>query len=431
MKSTERVPVVTAFLYQGHKIALIRRSQDVGTYQGKWAAFSGYVERLAINQAWLEVFEEAGLNENQVELKGIGIPIPVDDVESGRQWLVMPFLFEVPKGTEIKTNWEAAEWGWFGPDDIESMDTVPGLKTALDRVWPPFGDYEFWEGLAHIATNTDDGATELARRGLEVLGGYVQANYSKIDRPELLRAISAFSASRPSMGVFPDLAARLMAATDQETGLDAFDALVTELLDMVEDTTDLCVNEAAKGLRGIKSLFTLSYSEAVADTILTWHTKDSEVVIAESGPRNEGLKLAEYLTSEGVTVRTVPDSDIANAVLSCEAVLVGCDGITAEDQIINKVGTRIAVEAAAAAGIPAYAVAQTFKIMPPGWPVFLERQAPADYDETSTEFVGPPIFDLAPLSAFKAVFTEEGALTTSRLVVTRAELASVELIPAD
>jgi translation initiation factor 2B subunit (eIF-2B alpha/beta/delta family) len=431
MTSTgERVPVVTVFLYRGNKIALIKRSPDVGTYQGKWAAFSGYVERLPINQAWQELSEEAGVNEMQVELKGIGTPLPVDDAKAGHKWLVLPFLFELAKDVEIKTDWEASEWGWFHPDEIQGMDTVPGLNAALDRVWPAFGDHEFWEGLAHVATNTDDGATELARRGLEVLGGYVQAHYPDIDRVELLRSIRAFSASRLGMGVFPDLGARLMLAIDQESGLGSFDALVTELLGMVEDATDLCVNEAAKGLTGIKRLFTLSYSEAVADSILTWHTDDSEVVIAESGPRNEGLKLAEYLIGQGVNVRTVPDADIACGVRSCEAVLFGCDGITAENGLLNKACTREAVETADAGGIPAYVVAQTFKIMPPGWPAFLERQAPADYDETSTVFIGPSIFDLTPLSRFKTIFTEEGILDIDRLAELRDELSSVDLIPA-
>ena len=425
----ERVPVVTAFLYRGNKIALIKRSPEVGTYQGKWAAFSGYVERLPINQAWQELLEEAGLNEMQVELKGIGAPLPLDDEGAGHKWLVLPFLFELLNGAEIKTNWEASEWGWFHPDEIQGMDAVPGLNVGIDRVWPAFGDHEFWEGLAHVATNTDDGATELARRGLEILGGYVQAHYSDLDRVELLRSIRAFSASRLGMGVFPDLAARLMLAIDRESGLFNFDALVTELLGVVEDATDLCVNEAAKGLSGIKRLFTLSYSEAVADTILTWHTDDSEVVIAESGPRNEGLKLAEYLIGHGVNVRTVPDSDIACGVRSCEAVLVGCDGITGENGLLNKAGTREATETAAAAGIPAYVVAQTFKIMPIGWPAFLERQSPADYDETSTVFIGPPVFDLTPLSRFKAVFTEEGPLTGDRLAEIRDELSSVDLVP--
>lgn len=429
MVSTEqRIPVVTAFVYSGDKIALIKRSQEVGTHKGSWAAFSGYVERLPLNQAWQELLEEAGISEG-LELQGIGIPVPIDDTIEGKRWLVFPFLFKLAEGAEIKTNWEASEWGWFSPEEMAGMDTVPGLDAVLRSVWPAFGDEEFWDGLAHVATNTEEGATELVRRGLEILGGYVQTYYDHIDQAELLRAVRAFAAARPGMGVFPDMAARLMLAMEREGGQFDFDALVTEMLGAIEDATDSCVNEAARGLQGKNRIFTLSYSEVVADTILTWHDADSEVIVAESGPRNEGLTLAEYLTGQGVKVTTIPDSEISAGVRMSDAVLVGCDSITPDNEIINKAGTREAVETADAGGIPAYAVAQTFKVMPPGWPVFMERHAPADYDETSNEVVGPPVFDLSPIKRFEAVFTEEGALDMDRLAEIRNELGSVELIP--
>jgi translation initiation factor 2B subunit (eIF-2B alpha/beta/delta family) len=426
----QRTPVVTSFVRSGGKFVLIKRSQDVGTYQGMWAGFSGYVERLPLNQAYLELWEEAKIQEDQVELQGMGIPVPVDDDRAGRKWLIFPFLFEPAKGVEIATNWEAEEWGWFTPDELRTMKTVPGLETALDRVWPAFGDREFWDGLAHVATNTEEGATELARRGLEILGGFVQAGYERMDRRVLLQAVRAFSACRPSMGVFPDLGARLLLAMEREGGQFDFDALVTELLDAVDDATDLCVNEAARVLHGKKRIFTLSHSEVVADTIVTWHTDGGEVIIAESGPRNEGIALADYLSANGIRVRTVPDVDIGCGVRDSDAVLIGCDGITGEQEIVNKIGTRVAVEAANESGIPVYAVTQTFKIMPPGWPVFLEPQAPADYDEASADFSGGPVFDLTPLDRLEAVVTEEGLLLPARIAGIQTELGSVELIPS-
>ena len=425
----ERVPVVTGFAYSNDRIALVRRSERVGTYRGAWSAFSGYVERIPLNQAYLELAEEADVTPERVRLQGIGIPLPVDDEETGHRWLVFPFLFELADGVEIRTDWEAAEWGWFAPEEIADLQTVPGLDKALERVWPPFGDREFWDGLSSVATNTSVGAAELARRGLVALGGFVQANYDNLDRRGLLRAVRAFAACRPVMGVFPDLAARLLLAIEREGGQFKFDALVTELLGTVQDATDLSAGVAAEELRRKKRLFTLSYSQAVRDAIVAWHTSEGEVVVAESGPRNEGLRLAEHLSRHGVRVRAVPDSEIASVVREVDAVLVGCDAITDTDELLNKVGTRQAVVVANAADVLAYAVAQTFKITPPGWPVFLERQAPADYSPRSEEVVGPSVFDLTPLDGFAEVFTEDGPLTAGRLAGTRSELASVELIP--
>lgn len=428
MTQPERIPVVTAFVHSGHRIALIRRSREVRTYQGHWAAFSGYLERLALNQARQELYEEAGLSEFDAALSGIGVPLEVDDPANGHRWLVLPFLFRLRDGAEIKTDWEAEEFGWFTREEMRELATVPGLDAALSRVWPPIGDREFWAELAGVATDTVNGATELARRGLTALGGYVQTHYEDLNRNELLQAVRAFAASRVVMGVFPNLAARLLLATELTGGQFDFDTLITESLSAMEDAVRLSAEAAAESLCGKRRLFTLSYSVAVRDAILAWHTDESEVIVAESGPRNEGLLLVDYLAERGVNVSPVADTDIASAVELADAVIVGCDAITETDDLLNKTGTRSAVEAAVSAGVPAYAVAQTTKIVPPGWPVFLERQSPADCG-IGEETTGSPVYDCTPLDAFEAVFTEDGVLTPGRLADVRADLGSVELVP--
>jgi translation initiation factor 2B subunit (eIF-2B alpha/beta/delta family) len=341
---------------------------------------------------------------------------------------VFPFLFELADGIEIKTDWETAEWGWFLPKEVAGLDTVPGLESALDRVWPTFGDSEFWSSLSGIATDTTSGATELARRGLAALGRFVQGHYKEMDRPGILRAVRAFAACRPVMGVFPDLAARLLLAIEREGGEYDLDELITELLNSVEDATRLSGDIAAAYLSDKQRLFTLSYSEAVRNAIMDWKIGEGEVIVAESAPRREGIKLVEYLADHGVNVEIASDSAIPSTIQEVDAILVGCDAITEADDLQNKIGTRITVEAANEAGIPAYAVAQTFKITPSGWPVFLERQAPGDFGEAN-ERPGSPVFDLTPLDRFEAVFTEEGQLTPERLAEIRAELDSVELLP--
>jgi hypothetical protein len=104
-----------------------------------------------------------------------------NDAQNGHSWLVFPFLFELHDNIEIKTDWEASEWGWYTPDQMKALDTVPGLVQAFEEVWPAFGDDIFWDGLAAVASDTDHGATELARQGLDILGGYVQAAYRNLD----------------------------------------------------------------------------------------------------------------------------------------------------------------------------------------------------------------------------------------------------------
>ncbi|MHB0998037.1 MAG: NUDIX domain-containing protein [Armatimonadota bacterium] len=420
----EIIPVVTAFVYSGDKIALVKRSNEVSTYKGLWAGFSGYIERLPLEQAWHELVVEAGLSRDQIKLKGIGIPLFVNDEYYSKKWLVFPFLFKLIKSAEIKLDWEASELEWITADQLSDKETVPGLSDALKRVWPNFGDQQFWDGLEEIATNKTHGATSLARKGLEVLGGYVQVNEVNLDRHKLLRAIRAFAAVRPVMGVFPNLASRLLLGMERDDGRFGIDVLITELIGAVNDSTALSVNNTIEGIKNKKKIFTLSYGEAVKNSLIEWNDENKSVIIAESLPGKEAFTLDECLRENGVDVSMVPDSEIEEAVKGCDAVLVGCDAITENNEIQNKAGTRIAVQTAAESSIPVYTVTQTFKITPPGWPTYIERE---DSEEAKTH--GQQLFDLTPIEWFHEVFTEEGSLTIGRLNQIRDELGSVELIP--
>jgi len=44
MENLRERNVVTCFLKSGSEILILRRSEQVGTYQGKWAGVSGYID---------------------------------------------------------------------------------------------------------------------------------------------------------------------------------------------------------------------------------------------------------------------------------------------------------------------------------------------------------------------------------------------------
>ena len=72
-------PVVTCFLESGGRVLLLRRSGRVGTYQGKWAAVSGYLEDEPEKQAFTEIEEETGLRGRHLLLVRKGNVLTVDD----------------------------------------------------------------------------------------------------------------------------------------------------------------------------------------------------------------------------------------------------------------------------------------------------------------------------------------------------------------
>lgn len=125
--------VVTAFLEHDGKILLVRRSQAVGTYQGRWSGISGYLEHEPLEQALIEIREETGLSDNDVELVKQGEPLEILDAEQNRRWRVHPFLFHVKRPDVIQLDWENLELRWIVPSEIDNYETVPSLKQTLAR----------------------------------------------------------------------------------------------------------------------------------------------------------------------------------------------------------------------------------------------------------------------------------------------------------
>ena len=124
--------VVTCFLECSGRILILRRSQLVGSFRGRWAGVSGYIETTADEQALVEIEEETGLCREDVELVRQGRTLRTEG--EGVRWVVYPFLFRVKEKGKIKTDWEHSDKRWIAPDEIDNYLTVPMLKEALSRV---------------------------------------------------------------------------------------------------------------------------------------------------------------------------------------------------------------------------------------------------------------------------------------------------------
>ncbi len=127
--------VVTCFLESDGEILLLRRSEQVGSYQGRWAGVSGYMENIPDKQALVEIEEEAGLGEEDLKLIRKGEPLSVEDEKLGVRWVVHPYLFHIKDRSKIRIDWEHKEVKWIDPKDIDNYQTVPMLKETLARVY--------------------------------------------------------------------------------------------------------------------------------------------------------------------------------------------------------------------------------------------------------------------------------------------------------
>ena len=135
IEGVEEVRVVTAFLErEDGRILLLQRSEKVGSFRGRWAGISGYLEDpTPLDQVYREIREEVGIERKDLDLVAEGHPVLARD--GSRVFVVFPFRFLV-RAPEIHLDWESARAEWVDPREIRQRQTVP----KLDRAWSQVGE---------------------------------------------------------------------------------------------------------------------------------------------------------------------------------------------------------------------------------------------------------------------------------------------------
>jgi 8-oxo-dGTP pyrophosphatase MutT (NUDIX family) len=122
-------------LKYGERILIVRRSDKVGSYRGRWAGISGFIEKneKPLETALKEIGEETGLTKDKIVLLKSGKKFEVRDEDLKKIWIVHPFLFET-RTEEIAIDMEHEEYEWIRPSELANYDTVPELERSLRNV---------------------------------------------------------------------------------------------------------------------------------------------------------------------------------------------------------------------------------------------------------------------------------------------------------
>jgi len=126
-------PIVTVFVRYRDKILLLKRSDKVGTYRGKWNTVAGYLDdaKPVREKALEELREEIGVREEDISSMRFGEMLEFQDERIGRTWIVNPVLVELKKKPEIKLDWEHIEYKWIKPDELKNFDVTFNLDKSL------------------------------------------------------------------------------------------------------------------------------------------------------------------------------------------------------------------------------------------------------------------------------------------------------------
>ena len=130
-------PVITVFVKYEDEILLLKRSDKVRVYQGKWNAVAGYLDELKpINEKVLEeIKEELGIVRYSVLLFRIGKSYKFTDFEVNKTWIVFPILVELKYKPDIKLDWEHTEYRWIKPEELREFNVVSDLDKSWENIF--------------------------------------------------------------------------------------------------------------------------------------------------------------------------------------------------------------------------------------------------------------------------------------------------------
>ncbi len=126
-------PVVNVVVtYQG-KIFCVQRSADMRLYPNYWDWICGFLDdnKSIEEKAYEELEEELGLGTNDIESLTRGEPWIDEAPEYNKTWLIVPVLAKV-KTNKFTLNWEAQRGKWFTPEELKTLDLVPGSLRTIE-----------------------------------------------------------------------------------------------------------------------------------------------------------------------------------------------------------------------------------------------------------------------------------------------------------
>ncbi|MFY9607234.1 MAG: hypothetical protein WAU45_01305 [Blastocatellia bacterium] len=279
--------------------------------------------------------------------------------------------------------------------------------------------------ISQIARDNTAGAAEVLLSAVDVYSllaeEWSKSECSSVEHAmrRVIEASVALVEAQPAMAPLARLASAVVGAA---TGLSRAD----ETLDQAEAAAQSFAQQAASAGEAASAhaadlihdgarVFTHSRSSTVllAFKLALKAGKRFTVIATESRPMMEGRALAAEVSREGAGVTLIADAAAAQGIAQADFVFLGADWVTTS-KVVNKIGTRLIALAARESGRPIHVVCDTSKFIgstegfhedlrPQGR--FELRSDPLDEIEVLNSY-----FEATPLSLFKSIITEHGAM---------------------
>lgn len=199
--------------------------------------------------------------------------------------------------------------------------------------------------------------------------------------------------------------------------------VVATVLNHFKTAKEKIVEYGRAKISGNMTVFTHCHSSTVTGILVkAWKEgKRFKVFQTETRPRYQGRLTAEELAEAGIPLTHCVDSAGRHLMQKSDLFLFGADSVTAEGNVINKIGTLALAEFANQHKIPVYACTNSWKFNPEtiyGKEEVIEERDPKEVWEDAPKGVKiyNPAFEITPPGQITGIITELGVFKPEALV---------------
>lgn len=204
---------------------------------------------------------------------------------------------------------------------------------------------------------------------------------------------------------------------------------VEALKKSIQEAVEASASIAEKRIASGDTILTTSYSIFVKKAIQNALSKGKnvKVIVTESRPGGEGIRMASELVAMGCDVTIVVDSAVRFVMKDVDKVLLSSESVTANGANVNKVGSSQIALAAHEARVRVFVITTTLKFSPETIVGEMIEIPEADISEIkellekkglSGVKVKAPLFDVTPPEYIDAIITERGLVAPSFVIMT-------------
>jgi ribose 1,5-bisphosphate isomerase len=268
-----------------------------------------------------------------------------------------------------------------------------------------------------------------AIKAIQKLSGETNAKNKRQLLKELSASKEILFASRETEPLMRNAVRFLLARIEEskEEKIKALTKIVSaasqQFLNMLEDSKEKIAEIGAKRIRDNAVILTHCHSSTVTHLLKKARQdgKSFEVICTETRPVFQGRITVREMLDLGVKTTFIVDSAARYFMNKVDLVIVGCDAITSEGNVINKIGTSLIALAAQEARTPFYAVSELLKFDPAtmyGDYEKIEERSPSEiWDKAPKKLiVRNPAFDVTRRDFIHGIICEEGIISPHSII---------------